>query len=112
MVNVKSVKEKTGGIAKEFKDFLKEYKIVGLAIAFIMGAASTTLVKSLVDNIIMPLISPIFSGSNWQAAELVFGLIIIKWGQFLSDFIYFIILAFIIFLFAKFILKEEKVAKK
>ena len=38
------VKEKSAGIAKEFLDFLKEYKVVGLAVAFIIGAASTSLV--------------------------------------------------------------------
>jgi large-conductance mechanosensitive channel len=40
----------------EFKEFLEVYKVTGLAVAFIMGVAATALVKSLVDNIIMPLI--------------------------------------------------------
>ena len=40
------------GLISEFKDFLKEYKIVGLAVAFIVGLAATTLVQSLVKNIV------------------------------------------------------------
>ncbi|NLW76451.1 MAG: large conductance mechanosensitive channel protein MscL, partial [Methanomicrobiales archaeon] len=40
----------------EFFEFLKEYKVVALAVAFIMGVAATALVKSFVDNLIMPII--------------------------------------------------------
>ena len=50
------------GLLSEFKDFLYEYKVIPLAVAFIMGIASTALVKSLVDNIIMPLITPFIPG--------------------------------------------------
>ena len=39
-------------LISEFKEFLYEYKVIGLAIAFIMGVAATSLIKSLVDNII------------------------------------------------------------
>ena len=49
-------------MCKEFMDFLKEYKVIPLAVAFIMGAAATALVKSLVDNVIMPLITPFVPG--------------------------------------------------
>jgi large conductance mechanosensitive channel len=97
----------------EFKDFLKEYKVIGLAIAVIMGFAANTLVKSLVDSIIMPLITPFIPGGSWQTATWSFWVWKgIGWGAFLSSLIYFIILAWVIFLIAKFILKEEKVTKK
>jgi large conductance mechanosensitive channel len=99
-------------VVREFKDFLKEYKIVGLAIAFIMGAAATDLVKSLVNNVIMPLITPFIPGGGWQTATFKMGPIVISWGAFLSALINFLILAFVIFLVAKFIFKEEKVTKK
>ncbi|MBS1267234.1 MAG: Large-conductance mechanosensitive channel [Candidatus Woesearchaeota archaeon] len=61
------------GFKDEFLEFLKEYKVIGLAIAFIIGAAATALVKSLVDNIIMPLITPLIPGGNWKTAKLVLG---------------------------------------
>lgn len=99
-------------LAKEFKDFLKEYKIVGLAIAFVIGAASTTLVKSLVDGIVMPLITPFIPGGQWEASTWTIGPIVMKWGAFLSAFINFIIIALVVFIIAKFLLKEEKVSKK
>jgi len=99
-------------LLQEFKDFLKEYKVVALAIAFIMGLAANTLVKSLVDNIVMPLLTPFIPGGAWQTATFSIGPIVIGWGAFLSALIYFIIIAWVIFLVAKFILKEEKVGKK
>ncbi|MEM4254036.1 MAG: MscL family protein [Candidatus Woesearchaeota archaeon] len=99
-------------VVREFRDFLKEYKIVGLAIAFIMGSAATDLVKSLVNNVIMPLITPFIPGGGWQTATFKMGPIVISWGAFLGSLIYFLILAFVIFLVAKFVFKEEKVTKK
>ena len=96
---------------KEFVEFLKEYKIVSLAMAFVMGAASTSLVKSFVDNIVMAFINPLIA-NGWREASLNFGPFMIKWGAFLAELINFVILALVVFIVAKKILKEEKVAKK
>ena len=100
------------GIVQEFKDFLAEYKVVGLAVAFIMGAATTTLVQSLVNNIIMPIVGLIIPGTDWQTAVFMLGSAKIVWGAFVASLINFIIIAFVIFLIAKMVLKEEKVTKK
>lgn len=97
---------------KQFKEFLKEYKIVGLAIAFVMGVASTDLVNSLVKDIIMPLISPLMSGDGWREAVWQFGSITISWGAFLAELINFLIIAFVIFLIAKKLFKMEKIDPK
>ena len=97
---------------KEFKEFLAEYKVVGLAVAFIMGVAATSLIKSFVDNIIMPLITPFIPGGAWKMATLVLGPIVIGWGAFLGEIINFIVVAFVVFMIAKAILKEDKVVKK
>jgi large conductance mechanosensitive channel len=96
----------------EFKDFLNEYKVMGLAVAFIMGIAATALVQSLVNDIIMPIITPFIPGGEWKAATLAIGPILIKWGSFVSQLINFLILAFVVFMIAKYVLKEEKVMKK
>ena len=45
------------GIMNEFKDFLSKYKVMGMAVAFILGIYLGTLVKALVDDLIMPIIS-------------------------------------------------------
>lgn len=96
----------------EFKEFLKEYKVIGLAIAFIIAAAATTLVQSLVNNIIMPLITPFIPGGAWQTATLKLGPFVFGWGAFVAALINFIIIAWVVFVIAKKVLKEEKVAKK
>ncbi|MDD5340137.1 MAG: MscL family protein [Candidatus ainarchaeum sp.] len=100
------------GIISEFKDFLQEYKVMGLAVAFIMAVAATSLVKSLVDNIIMPLIAPILPGGDWQTALLLIGPFKFGSGAFIAACINFIVIAFVVFLIAKMVLKEEKVTKK
>jgi large conductance mechanosensitive channel len=96
----------------EFKDFLKEYKVIGLAVAFIIGAAATTLVQALVKDIVMPLITPFIPNGEWQQATFNMGPIVIAWGDFLFALINFIVIAFVVFLIAKFFFKEEKVSKK
>jgi large conductance mechanosensitive channel len=106
-------------LIQEFKEFLLEYKVLALAIAFIMGVASTALIKSLVDNIIMPPIGLILGGMDFKAFELVLKpatetttAVAIRYGLFTNELINFIIIAFVVFMMAKIILKEEKVSKK
>ena len=94
---------------KEFMEFLKEYKVIGLAIAFIIGIASKDLIKSLVDNIIMPIITPFIPKGAWETATFSLGPIVIKWGAFLGALINFIIIASVVFIVAKKILKENKI---
>jgi len=100
------------GMIQEFKEFLDEYKVIGLAVAFIMAVAVTTLIQSLVNNIIMPIITPFIPGGAWQTATFKIGPIIIGWGAFLGALLNFIIIAIIVFWIAKKVLKEEKVTKK
>jgi len=100
------------GLMKEFKEFLHEYKVIGLAVAFIIGVAATALVASLVNNVIMPIITPFIPGGAWQQATFSLGPIVIGWGAFLGAVINFVVIAFVVFMIAKMVLKEEKVAKK
>lgn len=96
----------------EFKEFLKEYKVVGLAVALIIGLASTDLVKSVVNNLVMPIITPFIPKGAWETATFSIGSIVIGWGALLGSVINFIVIAWVVFLIAKYILKEEKVSKK
>lgn len=96
----------------EFKEFLREYKVMGLAVAFIMGAAATTLVQSLVNNIVMPLVTPFIPGGAWQTVKLTLGPVVLGIGAFAGAVINFVIMAAVVFLIAKIVLKEEKVVKK
>ncbi len=86
------------GVAEEFAEFLKEYKVTGLAVAFVIGGAVTTLVQSLVNQVIMPVIGVFMPQGNWQTATINVGSAAIGWGAFLSALINFIIIALLIFL--------------
>jgi len=99
-------------LMKEFKEFLSEYKVMGLAVAFIIGVAATALVQSLVNNVIMPIITPFIPGGEWQEAKFLMGPIVISWGAFLGALINFIVVALVVFFIAKIVMKEEKVSKK
>ena len=99
-------------LMKEFMDFLNEYKVLPLAIAFIMGAAISALVQSLLDNVIMPLVTPFIPGGAWETATFSLGPFTIGWGAFLAAFINFVIIALTVFIIAKKVMKEEKVNKK
>ena len=100
------------GVVNEFKEFLYEYKVIPLAIALTMGLASTAFIKSFVDNIVMPIITPFIPGGAWRTATLEIGPIVLGWGAFLGELINFIIIAFVVFIIAKRVLNEEKVAKR
>ncbi|MCX6776126.1 MAG: MscL family protein [Candidatus Micrarchaeota archaeon] len=100
------------GIFQEFDEFLREYKVMPLAIAIIMGVAITAMVQSLVNDIIMPVITPFIPGGQWKDATLALGPIVIRWGSFVSALINFIIIALVVFILAKIMLKEKKVTKK
>ena len=91
---------------------LKEYKILGLAVAFIVGTAATALVQAMVNDIIMPVLKPVMPGPDWQTATLSLGPVAIKYGSFISALINLIIIALVVFAIAKMVLKEEKVSKK
>ena len=99
-------------LMQEFREFLNEYKILGLAVAFIIGVAATSLVQALVNDLIMPIVTSFIPAGAWQDAVFTIGSVAIKWGHFLSVAINFVIMAFVVFLIAKKVMKEEKVSKK
>jgi large conductance mechanosensitive channel len=92
----------------DFKEFLKEYKVISLAIAFVMGTAATSLVNSLVNDIFMPLIGPLISASGvWKSAILHMGKVHITYGAFFAQLINFLIIALIIFVVVRIFFKED-----
>jgi len=92
-------KEKPKNLAMEFLDFIKQYKILGLASAFILGLAVNALILSLAQDLITPIIGIFVPGfDNISDIKLgVFGI-----GNFIAAFINFIIIALIIFLIVKY----------
>ncbi|MCX9085722.1 MAG: MscL family protein [Candidatus Methanoperedens sp.] len=95
-------------LMQEFMDFLNKYGVIGLAVAFVMGAAVTKLVSALVTDLIMPIIGAVIPGGDWRAATVQIGNIKFLVGDFAGALIDFIIIALVIFLIVKQIVKEKK----
>lgn len=93
---------------KEFIVFIKEYKVASLAVAFVIGQASTALINSFVKDILLPLTAPLMSAETWREAVLTIGPVTISYGSFLAELINFIILALIIFIVVKKVMKMER----
>ena len=92
----------------EFMKFLKEYGVIGLAIGVIIGSKAGELVKAIVDGLLMPVIGLVLPSGDWQ--QLVLGPLQV--GHVLAALINFIVVAFMVFVFAKKVLKEDSVSKK
>ncbi len=97
---------------KEFMDFLKQYGVVGLAIAVIIGGKLNELVSSVVNDLVTPLIfQPALKAANVDdVRKLSFDGIL--YGKVVGSLIDFLVVALLVFLFAKYALREDKVAKK
>ncbi|WP_456379315.1 large-conductance mechanosensitive channel protein MscL [Lutibacter sp.] len=104
---------------KEFKDFAMKGNLVDIAVGFVMGAAFKSVVTSFTGGIVSPLIGLIFN-SNFKdlkyiakegvvndAGEVV-GEVAILYGDFLTNVIDFIIVAFVMFMMIKAINKTKK----
>ncbi|WP_027386433.1 large conductance mechanosensitive channel protein MscL [Chryseobacterium gregarium] len=89
------------GFIKEFKEFAFKGNVLDLAVGVIIGAAFSAIVKSFVDDIITPLLlNPALERANVKnIAELSWEGV--KYGNFLSSVISFIIVAFVLFLLIK-----------
>ncbi|MCX6772278.1 MAG: MscL family protein [Candidatus Micrarchaeota archaeon] len=101
------------GFVDEFMLFLNKHKVIGLAIAFIIGAAASKLVTALVADIFMPIISLLLPGGDWKAFAIQIGgtatapksLLI---GDFVGALIDFLVIALVIFVMVKFVVKDDE----
>ena len=102
------------GMISEFKAFAMKGNLVDMAVGVVMGAAFGTVVKSFIDGVFMPLISPIMGGIDlasmkWEmspaelnaAGEVTKAAVVVNVGDFLSALISFIIVAFVMFMIIK-----------
>ena len=97
---------------KEFIGFLKQYGVIGLAIAVIIGGKANALVTSLVDGILMPIVTFFVPGGSWRTATLNVGPIHFLLGPVLGASVDFVIVAYLVFWFSKKVLREETVTRK
>ena len=116
-----------------FRDFIAKGNVLGLAVAVIIGAAFATIVSSLTDDIIMPVIGAVTGGIDFSSYFLRLGEVpasytgsptdyealkkagvpLLGYGQFITVVVNFLILAFIIFLLVRAaakVMREEEAA--
>ena len=98
--------EKKGFVA-EFMEFLLKYQVIGLAVAVIIGAAATKRVTATVNDIIMPIIGAIIPGGSWRTAVINAGPIAFLVGDFVGAVIDFVIIALVVFLVVKYMMKGD-----
>jgi large conductance mechanosensitive channel len=109
--------------ASEFKEFATKGNVVDLAVGVIIGAAFGKIVSSLVDDIIMPVVSKIFGGLDFSnyflplagqtdsvLAEAKKAGAVLAYGNFITVALNFVILAFIIFVMVKQVNRMKKQA--
>jgi large conductance mechanosensitive channel len=100
------------GMLKEFKDFAMKGNLIDIAVGFVMGAAFKQVVTSFTGGIVAPLIGLIFNADlkdlKWIVKEgiaedsgKVIGEVAVLYGDFLTNLIDFIIVAFVMFIIVK-----------
>ena len=110
----------------EFKAFALKGNVVDMAVGVVIGGAFGAIVKSLIDDIIMPLLGLIIKAdfTNWgvvlgdnpdnlapgAAAEA--GLTVFYYGKFISAIVYFILIALAVFICVRALRKAEEKAKE
>ena len=110
------------GLLTEFREFAVKGNVIDLAVGIIIGAAFNGIVKSLVDQVIMPPIGLVTGGIDFSKLEWVLRpenpltteveKVAIQYGAFLNTVIQFVIVAFVVFLLVKVInrLRREEAA--
>ena len=112
----------------EFRSFIARGNVLDLAVAVIIGAAFATIIASLTDDIIMPVVGAIFGGLEFSGLYCTLdnfkclvgtpeeyarlkaeGVPLLAWGKFVTAVINFLILAFVIFLIVR---QANRMARK
>lgn len=93
---------------KEFKEFALKGNAIELAVGVVVGTAFQTIVKSLVNDIIMPLISVLFGNVDFSDWVLKIGNNTVAYGSFISAIVNFLLVAFSLFLVVRYINKLNK----
>ncbi len=117
MSNVKDASKKhgkkIGGFLNEFKEFALQGNVMSMAVGVLIGGAFSSLVTSLTDNIITPILN-CFGKMDGDAASLALTINgqKLQFGMFIADVINFLIMAFIVFLLVKGMNSLTNIGKK
>lgn len=99
---------------KEFKEFAIKGNVIDLAVAFILGAAFTAIVTSLVNDIFMPFLGILIGGIDFSTLTASVLGVKVMYGNFLQEVVKFFLVAFALFMMVKVLnrLKREKAVEE
>lgn len=113
-----SVIQAGGSQVKAFFDFIRTQGVIGLAVGLVLGGAISVMVKSLIDNVVMPPLGLLLGSADglkglaWTMANTAKGQpVVLHYGVFLNDLINFIIIALVVYFLIR-LLRIEKFDKK
>lgn len=86
---------------KEFKEFVMRGNVLDLAVAVIIGGAFKSIIGSLVNDILMPLIGLVLGGVDFTSLSFAVGDAVVTYGAFIQAIIDFIVIAFVIFMIVR-----------
>ena len=118
---ISKVRKKSGGLLTEFKEFAMKGNVIDMAVGVVIGAAFGKIVTSLVNDIIMPLISVVTGNIDFSNLQYVHSYvnaagakaeIVVKYGAFMNTIIDFLIVAFCIFMMIKLMNTAKKKFEK
>ena len=133
---MKKINVKKPSWLEEFRDFAVKGNAMALAVGTIIGAAFSTITKSLTNDLIMPIVNIFMGGTDFSDAKIklprmpwvdpVFETVVnadgtesvqevynyLTYGNFISAVINFLILAFVVFWIVKFVNKLSEIGKK
>ncbi len=107
----KELEEKGKGFFGEFKEFILRGNVMDMAIGVIIGGAFQGIVSALTEDFINPLINGI-GGAEVGGTIKIYGGQVIKYGDFITSVINFLIMAFVLFLLLKFVNHLSNIGKK
>ena len=90
-----------GNMLQEFKAFALKGNLIELAVAFILGLAFSAVITSLVNDIFMPIIGSIVSDKSFANLTFEIAGVDIFYGNFLTAIVYFLLVAWVLFLIVK-----------
>jgi large conductance mechanosensitive channel len=108
MVDTKNLiaKVEPGRYAREFREFLLKSNMFALAMGVVIGGATTKLVTSIVDDLVMPIVGVLTPSGDWRNIKLHFWRFNWTLGHFMGTVLDFVIIATVVFLITKMFVKQ------
>ena len=116
---LEKVRKHNSGFRKEFSDFINRGNVMDLAVGVVIGSAFTAIVNSVVNDIIMPIVSLVGGGFDFTNLSVTIPNFftgeagaVINYGNFIQNVVNFLILALVVFLIVKLINRMREKAEK